>query len=440
VTLLGFIGADSQPAEDVASSENVRAVAERPFRPVLVLPSYNNAGTLAGILKRLGRLGIDTVVVNDGCTDTTAGIISAWKLDQSGTLRHVIDHPQNRGKAAALGSGFEWARSAGFTHALTLDTDGQLAPEDVPALIEAARRRPDCMVLGRRDDADPAYPARSRIGRRFSNALVRLESGADVDDSQCGLRVYPLELVAFVRCRAQRFAFETEVLTRAAWAGCAFVQVPVTCRYLPPGERVSHFRPWVDSLRSIAMHGPLVARALWPWPQRKWELAREPKRKALGWPDLVQWFNPIRAWRELRREPIAAPTLAVALALGVFIANLPLYGVQALLALYTARRLHLNPLAAVLGTQISTPPIGPILVTAAIALGHFLRRGALPIMADLNISRLGWRNVLGPILIDWTVGGLLIGFVLAVVTYFTSAVLLRLAAGHDPQARGVRSI
>jgi uncharacterized protein (DUF2062 family) len=278
-----------------------------------------------------------------------------------------------------------------------------------------------------RDDGDPEYPAKSRIGRRLSNFFVRLESGASVSDSQCGLRVYPLEMVRFVGCRSGRYAFETEILTRAVWAGCELVHVPVTCRYF--SERISHFRPWVDTVRSIAMHAPLAGRALLPVRHRLWPGAPlAPSRKTF-----LQSLNPAHALRELRDEPAAASTLALALALGVFIANLPIYGLHAIVALYTSRRLHLNPLAALLGTQISTPPIGAFLGAAAIAVGHLLLHGALPVMAELNVSQLGWRNVVGPFLVDWVVGGSLVGFALAAITFAMSLPLLRMARQRDAQ-------
>src|SRR5438132_1578934 len=82
-----------------------------------------------------------------------------------------------------------------------------------------------------------------------------------------------------------------------------------------------------------------------------------------------------RAWRAVRDDPAQRSRFAAGLAVGVFIANLPLYGAQTLLSLYAARRLRLNPLTVVVGSHFSTPPIGPLLVAAAIALGHLLTHG-----------------------------------------------------------------
>src|SRR5436305_6135741 len=155
-----------------------------PFRPVVLAPTFNNARTLADVLRRIGDLGLPTIVVNDGATDDTAAILEQWRLSDAGA-RIVLIHERNRGKAAALRTGFAHAASAGFSHAVTIDTDGQLDPIEIPKLVDAARRTPGALVLGCRDEAAPDYPGKSRLGRRVSNRLVLRESGARVGDSQC---------------------------------------------------------------------------------------------------------------------------------------------------------------------------------------------------------------------------------------------------------------
>lgn len=229
---------------------------------VVVMPTYNNAATLGGILDRIHVLGLSMVVVNDGSTDATADLLRRRiAADSSGKLQ-VCTHPLNRGKAAALRTGFDVAAAHGFTHAITIDTDGQHAPEDIPALLAAAAREPRALVIGTRDESTAGYPSRSRLGRRLSNYFVKLESGIQVDDSQCGLRVYPLNLVTRTTCRAGHFGYETEIITRAGWAGIPVVGLGVSCTYLPPGRRVSHFKPWRDSARGAAMHLRLLTLTL----------------------------------------------------------------------------------------------------------------------------------------------------------------------------------
>jgi len=240
----------------------------KPFLAVVIAPTYNNAGTIAGVLDRIDAAGFPVIVVNDGCTDGTGATLRTW-LSRGGA-RTVLTHAQNSGKAAALRTGFEHAGDAGFTHAVTIDTDGQHDPEEIVRLVDAARANPTSLVLGVRSASIEGYPARSMTGRRLSNFFVRIESGARVTDSQSGFRVYPIGLVRTVRGFSQRFGFETEILTRAAWAGCVIVEVPISSRYFPPGERVTHFRPVMDSVRSVGMHLRLLLRAVVPWGRARW--------------------------------------------------------------------------------------------------------------------------------------------------------------------------
>lgn len=221
-------------------------------RPAVVAPTYNNAGTLLHVLDRLETLGLPLVVVDDGSTDATRSRLAAWvrrDRDRAETVRHA----RNLGKAAALRTGFYRARLAGCTHAVTIDTDGQHDPEEIPDLLAAARRTPEALVLGaRRYGATP--PWASRVGCRLSNLAIRLACGSRLTDSQSGFRVYPLSLVEALRCDADRYAYETEILPRAKWAGHPLVEVPIRSRYPPASRRVSHYRVGRDTLLCAAAH------------------------------------------------------------------------------------------------------------------------------------------------------------------------------------------
>lgn len=232
--------------------------AQHPFRPCILAASFNNDQTLRQLLDDLEACRNDAgtpiplIVVNDGSTDTTAVQLSEW-TNQNPECRHVLTHPTNRGKAAALRTGFEYAAKHEFTHALTIDTDGQHAVTDVPSLLTTAGEQPRSLVLGVRQGGASAAPGRHRLGRTISDGIVARVAGAPIHDSQSGLRVYPLRLVEDVVCRAGHYAFETEVLIRSAWAGWSIAEVPIEVRYLPEAQRVSHFRPILDSWRWLRM-------------------------------------------------------------------------------------------------------------------------------------------------------------------------------------------
>jgi glycosyltransferase involved in cell wall biosynthesis len=228
------------------------------FRPVVIAPTYNNAGTLADVLEGIGRLGLPLIVVNDGATDATAAVLAGRAADRPPDRFRVLTHPRNRGKAAAMHTGFAAAADAGFTHAVTIDTDGQLDPAEIPLLLRAAEANPRALVVGVRTREPDGATARGTVGRLFSKSMIELECGVHLTDSQCGLRVYPTALVAAVACRSGRYGFETEIITRAAWAGFPVVGVPVSCRYFPRGRRVSHFRPWIDTTLIVLLHMRLM--------------------------------------------------------------------------------------------------------------------------------------------------------------------------------------
>lgn len=449
------------------------------FHPVVIAPTFDNARTLSGVITRIGELGLPIIVVDDGCRDGSAEILRSLAIPAERCT--VLTHPINRGKAAALQTGFAHAASAGFTHAVTIDTDGQLDPVQIPDLLRIARSAPAALVVGRRDASAPGYPAASRAGRFWSNLGVRWESGLRVSDSQCGFRVYPLRATLSLRCRAGRYGFETEILTRAAWAGVPVVETPVTCVYDLPDGRVTHFRRWRDSLAGVGMHARLMIRSCAPWGVRRVEsefispvlggedvepgcalnlpLAvsrhatakpqaedqthnRVPQpdaalnHRATGtiWARFLRWISPIRAWREMRQDPRERSRFAAGFAVGVFIANLPLYGVQTLLSLYAARRLRLNPLPVVAGSHLSTPPVGPLLVAAAIALGHWVTHGRLPALRAHDPSKIGYLGLVRSVLLEWIIGGVICGAILAGAAFFIIAALLRLLPARTAQA------
>jgi glycosyltransferase involved in cell wall biosynthesis len=369
------------------------------FKPVIIAPTFDNARTLPRVLSGIAQIGLATIAINDGCADETPIILQAWV--QSGADRVVLTHGKNRGKAAALLDGFERASQMGFTHALTIDTDGQLDPGQIPELLRIAQSHPNMIVVGSREANAKNHPAASRWGRRVSNLLIKWESDLRISDSQCGFRVYPLKLIQQLKCRAGRYGFESEILTRAAWAGIAIKELNVNCIYDVPEGRVSHFRVWRDSLACAMMHLRLLTIAL------------------------TRWINPIRAWRNLRCDPKEHFRFSTAVAAGVFIANLPLYGVQTLLSLFVAKRFRLNPLAVVAGSSISTPPLGPLLIVAAIAVGHCCLHGAWPQVASFDPRTVGYFALMKSVLLEWTIGGIICGTILALVSYCLMRLVLQ---------------
>lgn len=219
--------------------------------PAALIPNFNHGKTLPGIIERTLALLPHVLVVDDGSTD------DSWRAIESfGDRIRTLRHPTNMGKGRALRDGLQALATSGFTHAISLDSDGQHYPEDIPGFIRASTECPEALIVGERDMRQA--PRRSRLGLWFSNAALRLFAGVRLRDSQCGFRSYPLAEISKLRLVGERYDFELEVLLKAAWAGVPIRSVPIRVTYEPPGGRTSHFRPLRDFFR-VALR---VARSL----------------------------------------------------------------------------------------------------------------------------------------------------------------------------------
>jgi len=399
---------------------------------MVVIPTYNHARPLQGVLARVAALNLPMVVVDDGSTDGTEGLLETWVQGNAdmGGRAVVIRHARNRGKAAALRTGFERASAMGATHAATIDADGQLDPEDIPKLLHEAARHPGALILGKRPDRMVGCPARCAVGRRNASLALLAETGLRLGDTQCGLRVYPLALIEAVRCSAACYAFEAEVITRAVWGGYEVREVPIACRYFAFSDRVTHFKPWRDSLRQGAVHLKLLGLAMVRTSPRA-RTTKESSTFTQRCRSLLQWLNPMRSWREVQDESIGDLELASGLAIGAWIGTLPFYGLHTVLSVFIAWRLHLHPAAVVLGSQVSIPPFGIALAVVSIGMGHFLLTGSLP---HVEVDSLTWSSAWQVPLhafAEWLLGSAIVGIGVGACAYFIGLWIARRARGRS---------
>jgi glycosyltransferase involved in cell wall biosynthesis len=232
-----------------------------------VIPTYNNPATVAAVVERVRRFVPEIVVVDD-CSDAP-GRAAVAELGERG-LAHVTHRTHNGGKGAAVKTGFERARALGFSHALQVDADGQHNLEDIPALLEAARRAPAGLILGA-PVYDETAPRGRLIGRKITLFWTQIEThGRVIHDPMCGFRVYPLaalDELALART-GDRMDFDIEIAVRLVWAGLAVINVPTAVRYLRADEGgVSHFNLLWDNLRIGWLHMRLSMYAvlILPW-------------------------------------------------------------------------------------------------------------------------------------------------------------------------------
>ena len=223
---------------------------------VVIVPSYNPGGIVFDTLRAARAQWCPVWVVSDGSTDGTPGRLH--ELAASDTGLRVLELPHNHGKGAALLHALLAARAAGFTHALTMDADGQHPAQLIPTFMQASAARPDAMILGR-PVFDASAPLLRVRGRRISNGWANLETlGAGIGDSLYGFRVYPIaELVAVMQGQRwmRRFDFDPEAVVRLAWRGVTPVNIAAPVKYLRADEGgVSHFRYGRDNLLLSWMH------------------------------------------------------------------------------------------------------------------------------------------------------------------------------------------
>ncbi|MBU1394998.1 MAG: glycosyltransferase family 2 protein [Gammaproteobacteria bacterium] len=223
---------------------------------LVLIPSYNPGPQVYETVNAARAQWAPVWVVVDGSTDgTVAGL---KEMAANDPLLKVLVLPANGGKGAAVLHGLDLAAQQGFTHALTMDSDGQHPADLIPAFMAASQQAPGAMVLGKPVfDADA--PALRVQGRKISNGWANLETlWAGIGDSLYGFRVYPIEPLRRVM-RGQRwmrrFDFDPEAVVRLCWRGVRPVNLPAPVKYLRADEGgVSHFNYLRDNTLLTWMH------------------------------------------------------------------------------------------------------------------------------------------------------------------------------------------
>lgn len=377
------------------------------YRPVVVMPTYNNANTLGTVLEGVLRQGLPVVVVNDGATDTTPEVLRRYPNVK------VLAYSPNRGKGYALNRGMEWAADQGYTHAVSIDSDGQHYPDDIVKLVEASRLAPDTLLVGARSFEAENMPAKNSFGNRFSNFWYLAATGERLADSQSGFRVYPLHCMRRPFIHWPRYEGELEVLVKSQWRGLPVRSIPVRVYYAPPSERVSHFRPWRDVMRISALNWTLIPQALLF--RRALTALRRTVRK--GWRQFVR--------EDVLRIGESNARASAAIALGVGFGLSPLWGFQGVAALAVAYVVRLNKFTTFVATNISLPPAIPFILWAGYALGGvLLGKGVTLPFGEVNAQTIALgigQYLLGSILLAIGCGLLTWGIVYTLLSIFHPA-------------------
>lgn len=321
----------------------------------VLIPTYNNAGSLADVIKNVLAYTTDVVVVNDGSTDNTAQILEGFKDI------HIINYSPNRGKGIALRTGIKEAAKLGYKYAIAMDSDGQHYAHDLPKFLEAILEHPGSLIVGARNLDQENVPGKSSFGNRFSNFWYWVETGIRLPDTQSGYRLYPVAKLAKKKYFTRKYEFEIEVMVRAAWSGIPVMSIPISVYYPPAAERVSHFRPFKDFTRISILNAVLTIIALlWIKPR-----------------DFVKLIFSRDGWRKIWKAIFVNPqetnnTKAASIGFGVFMGIVPIWGFQLAVGIPLAIMMRLNKTLFILAANISIVPFIPFILMASIITGKLV--------------------------------------------------------------------
>lgn len=377
-----------------------------------VIPVYNNAATVRDVVMGCRAFLSQVLVIDDGSTDADLSLLLA------GTGAAVVRHQKNQGKGRALLTALNYVSEKQGRFMITIDGDGQHHPADLQKFFPLLEEDENSLIIGCRDFSAPNIPGKSRFGRDFANFWLRIETGQCVGDCQSGFRAYPVKHFKQLRFTGSHYDFETEALTRAAWAGLSLKQVDIGVYYPEEGKRVSSFRPFKDNARISWMHTRLILRHLLPLPHHK--LVSKPEMKF----DLSFFKHPVPFLKKLMKENASPVGLGASAGVGIILATLPLMCFHTITILYVTARLHLNKIMAVSIQNLCMPPLVPLM---CIELGHYLRYGQW----ITSVSKEAFLGQIPDLMWDWFIGSLIVAPVLAVIVGMAVyAITMRIRKKH----------
>lgn len=321
----------------------------------VLIPTYNNHKTLGKVVKDVLGHTSNIIVVNDGSTDSTSQILADF------THIEQIHLPKNKGKGKALKTGFKKALALGYEFAITIDSDGQHFPEDIPVFLNSLlnEETKNVLYIGARNMQQSDVPGSSSFGNKFSNFWYWFETGVRLSDTQSGYRLYPLKAVEKLKLYTSKFEFEIEVIVKAKWSGTLVKNIPIKISY-DDEDRVSHFRKGRDFARISVLNTWFVLVALfWIKPR---DLFRRFRKKG------VRRFIK----EDLLHSDDSPRKKALSIALGVFIGFSPLWGFHTIIVLFLAVLFKLNKMIAFAFSNLSIAPLIPFVLYASLRTGSFI--------------------------------------------------------------------
>ena len=233
----------TDPTTSGSSEQGWWGEPARPRRYCVVIPAFNAAQSLGPLIERIKAHRLDVIVVDDGSQDRTPSVAAA-----AGAL--VISHLRNAGKGRALRTGFDYACRAGYDGVITMDSDGQHDPAEIPIFIRTAEHTEAAIVLGNRMTDGAVMPPARRLTNALMSDIVSAVARQPIPDSQCGYRFIRREALEEITLRAMRYEIETELVLKAAARRWTIVSIPIRSIY---DNHQSYIKPLREGIRFVGM-------------------------------------------------------------------------------------------------------------------------------------------------------------------------------------------
>ncbi len=378
----------------------------------VLIPTYNNDSTLKEVVSGVLQYTNQIIVLNDGSTDQTKTILEEF---EDKILVHSFN--ENQGKGAALMKGFDLALEKNYQFLITIDSDGQHYPDDLPQFLDQLDQTPNSLIVGARNMDQNSVPGGSSFGNKFSNFWYKLETGIDLPDTQSGYRLYPIQLLKDISFFTGKYEFEIEILVRAAWRDVNVTYCPIKVYYPPQDERISHFRPYKDFARISVLNTFLVIITFLYIKPRNLIRAIQKKKLKDHVKDFIEKY--------LLHESESNFVKALSISLGIFVALSPFWGFHLIITLFLAHIFKLNKVISGVASNISIPPLIPFIIFASYKLGSWVSPSSIDLKFDSSINV----ELIHENFMQYVVGsfmlGLIVSSILGLITYGTLSIFYK---------------
>ena len=372
----------------------------------ILIPTFNNQKTLSRVIDGVLAYSFeDVIVINDGSTDDTASILATY-----GEKINVLTNEINKGKGFSLRRGFMEAIRLGYKNAISIDSDGQHLPSDIPLFIETALENPGALLMGSRNMMQEGVPGKSSFGNKFSNFWFKFETGLTLPDTQTGFRLYPLDPIKKIRLFTSKFETEIEVIVKLAWRDVKIIPINIHVIY-DSNERVTHFRPFRDFTRISVLNTYFVILTLLYYLPRR--LFFYIKKKGL--------------WQIIKEEALKKNesniSKAKSIGFGIFMGIVPIWGFQLLVGIPLAVYFRMNKVLFLTAANISLPPFIPLIIFGSYKFGGlFYKNGVqLDSFEDLTLESIHVNFV------QYFLGGTLLALFSGLSAFGISLIVLKIA-------------